>query len=63
MLFRSVGDLTSVPPAIHYRRDRRHEIRETCATIQQVALTIAIPVFAVLGALLLAGLTRAIWTV
>jgi hypothetical protein len=41
--------------------DRHTHIREQCATIQQVAITIAIPVFAVLTAILLAGLCRAVW--
>jgi hypothetical protein len=44
-----------------YTSDLHHQIRETCETIQQVAITIAVPVFAGLGALLLAGLVRAVW--
>lgn len=46
-----------------YVRSKHTQIRETCETIQAMVLTIAIPVFVVLGALLLAGLVRAIWTV
>lgn len=57
-----VGRLTATPPAVHYATDRHAHIREQCATIQQVAITIAIPVFAVLTAILLAGLCRAVWT-
>lgn len=55
------GDFGSVSSWWPAPTARHAQIRETCETIQQVAITIAIPVFAVLGALLLAGLIRAVW--
>lgn len=54
-------DLPSHGGSWTYAGDRHTQIRETCETIQQVAITIAVPVFAGLGALLLAGLVRAVW--